>query len=330
MKKRTLVPFFASLALLSACANKTAPATNPPPPRQVPSAPTAASTPLDPALRESARQVILSDVRSDDEYLRANAIEALSRVDPNDAQEPILKGLSDPAPSVRYTAAIAAGELKIKLAYTPLLAMVKDGSLQVQVAVRFALHMLGDTRLSHELEKYARDFDSKVRASTVQVLGMMGEPSAANVLVPMLKDPAPSVRIQAAEALWRLSDEQGLEDLVAYSISQYPDDQIIAVLGLAEPHDQRVIQHVRGALTSDYIEVSLVAARAMGMLGSDEGWNVAVPKATADDPRQRGLAALALGAIGRPDLQPVLAPMLKDVNPSVQLAAATAILQLHQ
>ena len=75
-----------------------------------------------------------------------------------------------------------------------------------------------------------------------------------------------------------------------------------------------------------------MAARALGMLGSDDGYGVALLGAKATDPergpRQRHLAALAFGAIGRTDAQDVLATLLKDPIPDVRLAAASAILQL--
>jgi len=161
------------------------------------------------------------------------------------------------------------------------------------------------------------------------VLGLLKEPSAAKMLGTLSADRAPSVRIQAAEALWRLGDQRGLEDLAAYAISGYPDDQIIALQALAEPGDQRVIQHIRAELTSDYPEVCLAAARGVGMLGSDEGWWVAVPAATSKDPRQRSMAAAAMGAIGRSDLQPYLKDLLSDPDAAVRISAATAILQLR-
>ena len=86
--------------------------------------------------------------------------------------------------------------------------------------------------------------------------------------------------------------------------------------------------HLVGALTSDYDEVSLIAARACGLLGSDEGMGVALQFIKSPDPRQRFLAALALGAIGRSDAQEALAGLLGDSEPDVRLAAATALLQL--
>jgi HEAT repeat protein len=219
--------------------------------------------------------------------------------------------------------------MKLVDAYKPLLAMVDDPDPRVQAGVRFALHRLGDTRLSHDLEHLAASADPHVRGTVAFVVGLLRDPSATKMLITLLGDPSPGVRIQAAEALWRLGNERGLEDLVAFSISGYPDDQIIALQAIAETGDQRVIQHIRGQLDSDYVEVSLAAARALGMLGSDEGWNIAVPAARSKDPRQRSLAALAMGAIGRSDLQEYLKQLLGDPEANVRISAATAILQLR-
>jgi len=74
----------------------------------------------------------------------------------------------------------------------------------------------------------------------------------------------------------------------------------------------------------------LVAARAMGMLGSDEGYVIAQKGATSSDANQRVLAALAFGAIGRSDTQDMLRKLLADKDANVRIAAATAILQLKE
>jgi HEAT repeat protein len=79
---------------------------------------------------------------------------------------------------------------------------------------------------------------------------------------------------------------------------------------------------------SDYPEVSIVAARALGWLESDEGFTVAMNGAKSADARLRALAALALGAIGRSDAQGTLNRLMQDPDPSVRLSAATGMLQL--
>jgi HEAT repeat protein len=196
--------------------------------------------------------------------------------------------------------------------------------------VRYALHRIGDTRLSHDLEKAAVDPNPRVREDTAFVLGMLGEKSALKILRQMASDPDSGVRIQVAEARWRLGDQGGLDILVAGTISQFVDERMLCIMGLAAPKDRRVADHIRGQLTDDYVEVSLVAARCMGELGYDEGYTIATSAIRSPDPRQRLLAAMALGAIGRSDAQNTLAPLMNDSDAKVRLAAATALLQLKQ
>jgi len=315
--------------VLAGCASSRSDMKTPIPPPPVARAPRYLPEPLESGLRTKAREILTSEAGATDPFLRCNVIEATANVDPTDAAAIVLKGLSDKQASVRFAAAVAAGQMKLVDAYEPLLAMANDPNQQVQAGVLFALHRLGDTRLSHDLERLAGSPDPHVRGTTAFVVGLLREPSATKMLTTLLSDRSAGVRIQAAEALWRLGNERGLKDLVAFSISGYPDDQIIALQAIAETGDQRVVQHLRGQLDNDYTEVSLAAARGLGELGSDEGWNVAVPAARSKDPRQRSLAALAMGAIGRSDLQQYLKDLLADQEPGVRISAATAILQLR-
>jgi HEAT repeat protein len=300
-----------------------------PRPKAPPSVPAPKAEPLDPQIQQAARQQIESAFASSDPILRANAIEAAQKTIGNGAAPMILQGLSDAEPLVRFAGAMAAGQLRLREAYQPLLRLVPDADKHVQIAARFALHRLGDTRFSHDLEKSARDADVRVRADTVLVLGLLGEQSALKILRPMINDPEAIVRLQAAEAMWRLGDEQGLSVLATGTVSKFADDQIIAVIALAGPKDKRVAEHVRGKLTSEWDEVALAAARSMGELGTDEGYGVAMKGARSPDPRQKVLAALAFGAIGRTDAQSTLANLLRDGDQNVRLAAATGVLQLN-
>jgi HEAT repeat protein len=338
MKRITILLIAALGLVLTACGGGTNPADSKPQasglkvepkPPPIPTAPEVDPQPLNQALRDAARQELLADCNLGDPFLRCNAIEALSEGDPAEAPGPVLRGLHDPEPSVRFAAALAAGQLRLDAAYEPLLNMAGDPDPRVRAGVLFALHKLGDSRLTLDLQDLALNDDATVRATTAMVLGLLGEPSAIPILLRLNEDKKPAVRIQAAEALWRLGDERGLKDLAAYSISGYPDDQVIALQALAATHDERVIGNIEGQLTTDFTEVNLAAARALGMVGSDRGYKVAVAGADSKDPRQRSLAALAMGAIGRSDLQAHLKPMLADPEASVRISAALGILQLR-
>jgi HEAT repeat protein len=91
------------------------------------------------------------------------------------------------------------------------------------------------------------------------------------------------------------------------------------------------------------LETRLAAARGLGELGSDEGFDLALRalvvnrplRADPNDPeadqilRVKQMAAAALGAIGRVDALRALARLMDtDPDPRVQVSAAKAILEI--
>jgi len=292
----------------------------PPPPKDVP---------VDAALQAEARRTLEEGFKSPEPPIRLHALEGMRQVTGEAAAPQVLQALKDGNSMVRFGGAMAAGELKVAAAKPSLLALLNDPSPSVRVGVRFALHRLGDTSRSHDLEKYALDPTPRVRRHTALALGLLGDKSGLNVLRPMRDDPDAGVRQQVAEAMWRLGAESALDELVGLTLSSAPDDQMFALLALAAPKVGRVRGVLRGKLTDDYLRTSLVAARAMGMLGSDEGYGVALNGAKSQDKEERFLAARAFGAIGRSDAQPILETLMKDASPEVRLAAASAVLQLR-
>jgi HEAT repeat protein len=301
------------------------------PPPGPPPYPQAKIVPIDRGLQDRARQELDADLKFSDEVIRAHAMEVVKNAALPDAGPILLVGLNDQSPLVRKAAALACGELREQSAQDRLEAMIDTATLQERMAIIFALHRIGDTRFTHEYEKTAIDPDPRVRDDTALMLGMLGEKSAIPILLQMQKeDKDPTVRLEAAGALWKLGDERGLDDLVGATISAYPDDQMVALLAIAGPHDMRSQGHIDAQLTADYTEVALVAARAAGILGSDRGYGVAMIGARSADPRQRLLAALAFADIGRSDAQPILGGLLADKTTDVRLAAAGALLQINQ
>jgi HEAT repeat protein len=304
-----------------------------PPPREAPPAPPRVDVAIDPTLMTGARQLVTRSLQSSDPLLRSQAVEALRSAPDAQATNQIISALGDRDRGVRFGAAMMAGELGLKQAYPKLKLLANDPDASVDLAALFALHKLGDTTRSQEIGRAALSQDATVRRNAALVLGMLGERSAIDRILRRLRvDEDPIVRQQALEAMWRLGDQDAIKPLVALTASQYADDKIIGVLALAAPRRQLVREHVRGLLASDAVqlEVSLVAARAMGMLGSDEGYAIAKDAVGSKDPQQRFLAALALGSIGRSDAQDELKQLMADPIPNVQLAAATALLQLQQ
>ena len=154
---------------------------------------------LDPALKQAALDELNNDCRFGDPFLRSNALEALSEVAPEAAQRPVLDALSDGEPNVRFAAAVGAGRLQIKLGVSPLLNMVQDPDLRVCAAVDFRLASPG----GHAIQSQAGETRRQIRIrrcgpAPPRFWGLMHEPTARAVLVPMLFDHVAAVRLQAA------------------------------------------------------------------------------------------------------------------------------------
>ena len=331
----TALPALGQPARPAEDANQAGPRNNEPPPQKVPNAlkeppavPKEVSTPIDKDLRARATAIVVEMAGDKDPVLRCNATEAAQRTLGTGADSPgraiVMNGLSDPSPLVQFASIVAAGETNLLDAYQPILSMAYHPDVNVRLAVRFALHKFGDRRLSNELLQGLDDSNRLVRSNTLILLGLLKEKSAVPAVRRMLADRYPTVRLQAAETMWRLRDNLGFEELVAKSLSKYPDEQIIALVALAGPGDVRVVDHIRGQLINEYVEVALAAARGCGNLGVDDGYTIAMQALKSEDPRVRVLAAFALGAIGRPDSQQALAPLLADADANVKLAGATA------
>lgn len=300
---------------------------------RMPIAPKLVDTPIDADAQQKADEIIAKAAMSASPVTRAQAFEAMSRTRDPRAADAVMKGLADREWIVRYAAALCAGELKLQGAYRALGRAAGDDNSNVQVAARYALHRLGDYSMSKDLEKFSQSRNADVRASVATVLGMLGEPTGVWVVRPMLGDSSDAVRLAAAEALWALKDDVGRENLTAGTVSPYPDEQIVCTLALARPRDPSVKELIIGKLAfakdnQQYPELQLAAARALGLLGDDTGFGIARDATRSGEPRQRTMAALALGAIGRPDAQAALTKLLTDPKDEVRLAAATALKQI--
>jgi HEAT repeat protein len=301
----------------------------PGPPKPPPRVPATKPTALDPALREQAKAVINDGLVANAGVIRAHAIEAVKQVMPEQKQS-ILNGLKDRALGVRYAAAMAVGDLKLADAKPDLIKMAEDRDGRIRAATRYALHRLGDYSRTRDLETLAKDMNPQVRSSAAVAIGLIGEESGLLVLRPMQRDKEGFVRLAVAEAMWRLGDNAGRDTLIGASVSRFSDDQMAGTLALGATRNKEVRGHVYVNLTAEYVEVQLVAARVMGQLDSDAGWPIAMKAVGSKDVRQRQLAALALGAIGRSDSQDALRKLLDDDDQDVQVAAAMGILQLRE
>jgi len=152
----------------------------------------------------------------------------------------------------------------------------------------------------------AQNVDAHVRRRVAVVLGQLGQPQAAEVLMPMLNDPEPSVRAAAAEALGQLGIDDGATKLAQLLASNTEElgVRISAARALASLAETTTVSQLTQA----------VAYRPVVDEGQkDDSWLLRVE------------AGRALGAVGTPEAVKVLSDELTgDVEPNGRVRTAMA------
>lgn len=136
--------------------------------------------------------------------LRAAALWFLGRMQDTDVTEDLLQCLEDPEPMIRAAAARAIGDHGDLEAVKRLCAVLeRDWSLEVVEAAAYALGQLGDERAVTPLLRILRDgtLTGDVRGMAAEQLGNLDDERSLKTLTRALADPAPKVRFWAAFAL---------------------------------------------------------------------------------------------------------------------------------
>lgn len=223
---------------------------------------------------KAIEQVLLSS-RSDNPFLRANAIEAIHPV--VERARPMAQlGLKDPHPAVRFAAAVTIGKLRISGMQGAIGDVLKDSDPSVRAAALYAAAQLGMQIDISELANCMASPEVGVRSNAAMLLALLGDRGA----VPMMKElgqlplsrrvsPARNAvyRVQLAEALVQLGDEQGFEGLRAGAFSSYDEVRVVAVQAMGRVQDQAMAPALQRIQATAPIQVRLAAAQALAQLG---------------------------------------------------------------
>lgn len=290
-------------------------------------------------LERRAMDLLIRAVQSDKDVLRANAMEALVKVDAEVGKPYFRTSLDAPNAMVRYAACVSLGEIRDAFSLNALRRRLSDPDPRVRIAAAFAVYRCGDVNAGKELLDALRDSpDERMRADAAYLIGRLGDAKALRALQRALDRETSSyvvVHIETAMAL--LGDDAKVDKLIAYMLKSDSVTRLLAIQGLAELQDERA----RDALAyrvnddSDYLQTRLLAARGLGRLGRNTGYRLAYSTLTAvsqdvhEQMRIRSNAALALGAIGdRRALAALRDRAANDSDERVQVAAAYAILMV--
>jgi len=293
------------------------------------------------SLEQEARHVIQAALADVDAVARVNAIEVVATTGRVELMPLVQRLLQDPIVPVRYAAALAAGDLQYAPAERMLTPLLKDPDSNVIIAASYAVGRLGATQYLEVIRKAIESPDQEVRANSAFLLGKIGDRGALRLLkwVQEDKESSEKVRFQAMEARAKLGDEDVLQRLWAIVLSAYADDRVLGLRAIGALGTRQARDIIATKLEDQVLEVRLVAAEQLGVLGDTTGepevLEVFKKNLTAGTDRiaaQRVnvLASLAIGHIGTPALTKYLPQLLKNESKYVRIAAAKAVFQTQK
>lgn len=269
--------------------------------------------------------VIQKTVRNHSSIIRAESMESLQNLETPLARRLLAKGLRDPSPMVRFSAAMVVGKCRLTPLESAVKKMLADKSMNVRVAAIYALDRLGNSAGMNELPRLLHSANPSVSANVAMVLGRLGDKSAIPLLLTAAKNPSHGVQIAVTSALARLEYHRALSSLIALSLSGYEQDHLAALSTCRTLRNPLAINVLRAGLREPDPAANLIAARGLGQRGSVMGEKVAIRYSGSSHPQLRALAALALGAIPVSGNVGVLNKMLGDPDVHVQVAAAAGL-----
>jgi len=289
-------------------------------------------------LTPEAVRIIREGLADDNPQIRASAIEAAAAAKRVELMPQVQRLLKDEFVPVRFSAALAIGDIGYHLAKSEVAQSLKDQNENVRIAAAYAMAKLGSSDSPELLRKAIASSDQTVRANAAALLGRSGDKSALKPLDWAMrdKDSSDKVRFQAAEAIAMLGDERIYPKLWTMLISAYADDRVIGVRAMGALGTAQAKNALITMLGDDILEVRLAAAERLGMLGNSTGepevLDVFTKNLTAGLDkggleRVNVLTALAIGRIGTDALTKFLPQLLKDESKLVRIAAARAVFQ---
>jgi len=230
-------------------------------------------------------------------------------------------------------------------AVEPLIAALKDKDSEVRSGAAWLLGVGArlDPSAVEPLITALKDLDPSVRWSAARSLGWAAGPRAVGPLIAALKDKDTKVRSEAAEALRGRTDPRTVEALIAALDDADPEvgkDAVSVLGGIKDPHvvESLIVRlkdkgsSVPWAAVLLWYQITdhraraaepLIAARVDPLIAARVDPLIAAMKG-GKDPRVRTDAAEALGEIGAPAVDSLIAA-LGDQDLNVRLYAAYAL-----
>jgi HEAT repeats len=197
-------------------------------------------------------------------WRRATAAFALGDMGSSRAVPDLLRALNDRSRDVRMAAVRSLGRLGATEAIGSLVAAGVDGRVPRDVA-NLALLDIGSSAVP-ELLALTQQTEPAVRASAVELIGLLGSASDADPILELLTDPAASVRVAAVGALGRLGAGQARDALMRALEDRVPSVRVAAATALGEIGGRQASAALLPIARSDTFDAARAAAEALGRI----------------------------------------------------------------
>ena len=205
-------------------------------------------------------------LRSRRAWRRAEAAHALGAMSSDRAVQDLVAALDDPQRDVRSAAARSLGTLGRETAVEPLVQVLAAGRVPYSVAAH-ALLSIGAPALP-ELRRLVEEVEHEVRATAIEVIGLLGDPSDATLLERRLRDASATVRARAAVGLGRLGAERSRPPLRKALTDRVPLVRAAAAEAVGALGDVEAIAALGVMAAAVEFDPARAAARALAELES--------------------------------------------------------------
>jgi len=291
-------------------------------------------------IRDRAIDIVRKGLADQDNLIKSQAIEAVATTDTSKLIPMVTGLLKSDSVSVRFTAAIAIGDMKYSPGELMVRRLLNDTDENARIAAAYAMTKIGRKNFDGMIRNAVKSKDPTIRANAVMLLGKLGNTKDLDLLYWVLHDPDSSrkVRIEAIEAIAMLGDERIYNRILSLSISKYADDKVMSILAMGALGTEDTKDRLITMLDEEVPEIRLCAARELGRLGNPTGQVEVLEYFEEISPgldsirrnESNVLAAMAIGQIGTKELVKYLPGLLKSRSKKVQLSASQAVLLLMQ
>lgn len=198
-------------------------------------------------------------------WRRATAAYALGDMASFEAVPALLEALDDREREVRAAAARSLGRLGAVEAVEPLVFALVEGKVPRAVAGQ-ALLAIGPAALT-ALRPLVQHAEADVRASAIELVGLLGDASDEPLLAGRLRDTSAEVRAKTCRALGRLAAEEAASELAHALSDRIPFVRANAAAALAALGDRAVVPALLAQARDDpFFEAARAAAHAAARL----------------------------------------------------------------